>query len=154
MANLYLYALLIGMVCGLRSMTAPAVVCWGARLGWLRLAGWPVAFLAHPVSLVIFTLFAIGEIIADKLPKIPRRTEPGPLVVRIVFGALCAAALAISSHAKVSIPAMLGAIGAVAGSYGGYNYRRMAAGKIPDFAAALLEDLIAVGGGFLIVSRF
>ena len=32
-----LLAFLIGVIAGLRSMTAPAVVAWGARLHWLKL---------------------------------------------------------------------------------------------------------------------
>jgi len=66
-----LYALLIGCICGLRSMTAPAVVAWGAHLDWLHLQGSLLAFFANKVSLVVFSLFAIGELIADKLPFIP-----------------------------------------------------------------------------------
>ena len=35
---LYGFALLIGVVAGLRAMTAPAAVSWATRLGWLPLA--------------------------------------------------------------------------------------------------------------------
>ena len=35
--SIYILAFLIGVVAGLRSLTAPAVVSWGARLGWLPL---------------------------------------------------------------------------------------------------------------------
>jgi uncharacterized membrane protein len=154
MSIVYLSALLLGCVCGLRSMTAPAVVCWGARLGWLNLAGSRLSFFAHPAALVIFSLCAIGELIADKLPNIPRRTMIGPLGFRIVVGAACGAALAISVHAAVPIAAILGAAGGIIGAYAGYNYRRAAAGRLPAMLAALLEDVVAVGGGFLLVSRF
>ena len=94
------YAFLIGCICGLRSMTAPAVVAWGAYLGWLHLQGSLLAFFANKISLVIFSLLAVGELIADKLPFIPGRTQPGPLVVRIVFGALCGVAICISGAAS------------------------------------------------------
>ena len=40
------YAFLLGCVCGLRSMTAPAVVAWGAHLGWLHLEGGLLSFFA------------------------------------------------------------------------------------------------------------
>src|ERR1700739_2745733 len=91
-----LYALLLGFVCGLRSMTAPAVVAWGAHLGWLHLDGSLLAFFANKISLVIFSLFALGELVADKLPFLPPRTQASPLGVRILFGAVCGAALSIS----------------------------------------------------------
>ena len=149
-------AFLIGCVCGLRSMTGPAVVCWGAHLGWLQLAGSKLGFLHHPVSLFVFTLCALGEIVADKLPKIPSRTMPGPLLVRIVFGGLCGAGLCISAGAAPLPGILMGGIGAIAGTFGGYHIRRwLTVGKgLPDFVIALLEDAVAVGGGMLIVSRF
>ena len=84
-----LYAFLIGCVCGLRSMTAPAVVAWEAHLGWLHLQASQLAFFTNRISLIIFSVFAIGELIADKLPFIPARTEAGPLAVRVIFGAMC-----------------------------------------------------------------
>jgi uncharacterized membrane protein len=49
---------------------------------------------------------------------------------------------------------LAGVLGAVAGTFGGYEFRaRLARAFGKDLPAALLEDLIAVGGGFLIVSR-
>jgi uncharacterized membrane protein len=148
-----LYAFLIGCVCGLRSMTAPALVAWGTHLGWLRLDGSLLAFLGNKISLVVFSLFAIGELIADKLPFIPGRTQPGPLGVRVLFGAICGAALCISGAGSPLIGAILGALGAVSAAFAGYNYRRWFSRKVPDLPLALFEDLVAVGGGFLIVSH-
>ena len=148
-----LYALLIGCICGLRSMTAPAVVAWGAHLDWLHLQGSLLAFLANKISLAVFSLFAIGELIADKLPFIPPRTQAGPLGVRVIFGAMCGAALCISGAASPLLGGVLGGLGGVAGAFAGYHYRRSLSGKVPDLLLALLEDLAAVGGGFLLVSH-
>ncbi len=149
-----LCAFLIGCVCGLRSMTAPAVVAWGAHLGWLHLQNSLLAFFTHKISLVIFSVFAIGELIADKLPSIPARTQAGPLAVRVIFGGLCGAALCISAAASPLAGALLGAVGGVAGAFAGYNYRRQLAGMVPDLVLALCEDLVAVGGGLFLVSRW
>lgn len=148
-----LFAFLLGVVCGLRSMTAPAVVAWGAHLGWLHFGRSWLAFFAYRISLILFSLFALGELVADKLPFIPGRTQPGPLVVRIIFGTICAAALAVSGAASPLVAGVLGAVGAVAGAYAGYAYRTRLAGKAPDLVLALIEDLVAVGGGFWLVSR-
>ena len=46
--SIYVLAFLIGVVAGLRAMTAPAAVSWAARLGWLNLQGTPLAFWAPP----------------------------------------------------------------------------------------------------------
>jgi uncharacterized membrane protein len=148
-----LYAFLLGCVCGLRSMTAPAVVAWGAHLGWLHLQGSPLAFLGKKISLVIFSLFALGELVADKLPFIPPRTQVGPLGVRIVFGAMCGAALCFSAVASPIVGAIAGGLGGIAGAFAGYAYRRRFSLTVPDLLLALLEDLVAVGGGLLLVSH-
>jgi uncharacterized membrane protein len=148
-----LYALLIGCICGLRSMTAPAVVAWGAHLDWLHLQGSLLAFFANKISLVVFSLFAVGELIADKFPFIPPRIQAGPLGVRILFGAMSGAALCISGAASPLLGAILGGLGGVAGAFAGYHYRRSLGGKVPDLLLALFEDLVAVGGGFLLVSH-
>jgi uncharacterized membrane protein len=148
-----LYAFLLGCICGLRSMTAPAGVAWGAHLGWLHLDGSLLAFFANKISLVIFSLFALGELIADKLPFIPPRTQAGPLGVRILFGAVCAAAVCISVGASPLLGAFLGGLGGVAGAFAGYHFRRQFSSLLPDLPLALLEDLVAVGGGFLLLSH-
>jgi uncharacterized membrane protein len=151
----YALAFLIGVVAGLRSLTAPAVVSWGARLGWLHLENTWLAFLGAPVTPYILSLLAIGELISDKLPKTPSRKAPLGFGARIVTGALCGAALGAPTQALVG-GLLAGVIGAVAGTLGGYEFRsrlvRAIGGK--DLPIALLEDVIAVGGAVLIVSRF
>lgn len=112
--------------------------------------------MASPIALWIFTLAAIGELIADKLPIIPRRTTPGPLIVRFLLGGLSGAALAIGGHAPLAAGAILGAAGGILGAYAGYAWRRATSGsgRIPDLPVALLEDLVAVAGGIFLISRF
>ncbi len=41
--TVYVLALLIGVIAGLRALTAPAAVSWAAWLGWLPLQGTPLA---------------------------------------------------------------------------------------------------------------
>lgn len=142
----YVGAFLIGVVAGLRSMTAPAAVSWAARLGWLHPRNTWLAFLGFAATPSILSLLALGELIADKLPKTPSRKAPGPFIGRLVSGALCGAALG-------SLPA--GAVGAAVGTMGGYEFRarlvRAIGGK--DLPIALLEDAIAICGAAWIVSR-
>ena len=51
-------ALLIGIVAGLRAMTAPAAVSWAAHLGWLELSGTWLAFLGFAWTPWIVTALA------------------------------------------------------------------------------------------------
>ena len=91
--SVYVLALLIGVVAGLRAMTAPAAVSWAAHLGWLPLQDTPLAFLGFTATPYIFTVLAIVELITDQLPKTPSRTVPMQFGARIVLGGLSGAAI-------------------------------------------------------------
>jgi uncharacterized membrane protein len=149
-------AFAIGVIAGLRTFTAPAVVCWAAHLGWINLQGSHLAVLGSTVTVVIVTLLAIFELVNDKLPNTPNRTTPGPLGARIVSGALSGAALAIAGVQAVWLGAIIAVVGAVVGAFGGYQVRHQIVTqlKLKDIGVALTEDLIAIGGGLLIVTRF
>lgn len=146
----------IGFVAGLRSMTAPAAVAWGARLGWLALKGTALGFLGSTVAVAVFTLAALGELVADQLPRTPNRTAPFPLGARIVMGSLCGAAIALAGELPWLVGIGLGLVGALLGTFGGFHARRSAtkANVAPPFIIASMEDLIAIGAALLIVSRF
>ena len=47
----FLLSFLLGCVDGLRSLTAPAIMCWAAHLGWLHFAGTKFAFIDHRPTL-------------------------------------------------------------------------------------------------------
>jgi uncharacterized membrane protein len=150
----YFLAFLIGVVTGLRSMTTPAAVSWAARLGWLHVENTWLAFLGFAATPYILSVLAIGELIADKLPKTPSRKAALGFGARIVSGGLCGAAIGVSRDALMG-GLVAGVLGGIAGTLGGYEFRsrlvRAIGGK--DLPIALLEDVIAIGGAFLIVSR-
>jgi uncharacterized membrane protein len=149
-----LAAFLIGVVCGLRALTGPAVVSWAAYLGWLHLENTVLAFLGYAVTAYILGLLAIVELVTDQLPSTPSRTVPVQFTVRVVTGAVCGAALGAPSGALV-LGIIAGAIGGVVGTLGGYRARkRLAAAIGNDHPTAILEDVIAIGGALLIVTRF
>ena len=151
-----LFAFLIGVVCGLRALTAPALVAWAAHRGWIHLAYPRLHFLGSLASVTIFTLFAIVELVADQLPSAPPRTAPVGLIARMVLGALCGAALANAGAQSLAMGALAGAAGGITGAFAGFQVRTRAvkALKVPDFVIATLEDAVAIGAGLLLVSRF
>ena len=153
--TLLLLCFLLGCLTGLRSLTAPAVVCWAAHLGWLHFAGTKLAFLGHPATVVVLTLLAVIELIADKLPKTPARTAPLGLLARIVSGCLSCVALTTSTGGNLLVAAIVGIAGAVVGSFAGYRIRRnlVLRAHLADFTVALAEDVIAVAGCLLIVAH-
>lgn len=141
-------ALLVGFAAGLRSMTPIGVLAAerndaSLRGGW---KGWPV--LSSPTGRVLLQASTIGEMVVDKTSFVPPRTEPGPIVGRMLLGGL--AGLAIGTLGKepaVKASALAaGVIGSLAGSYGGQAYRNgvTKATGLPDLPVALVEDAAAV----------
>src|ERR1700732_5389353 len=72
----FLLALLIGVVAGLRAMTAPAVISWATNLGWLHVGATSLAFLDYSWVRWILTVLALGELVTDQLPSTPSRSAP------------------------------------------------------------------------------
>jgi uncharacterized membrane protein len=151
--HVVILALLIGVIAGLRAMTAPAAVSWAARLGWLPLTGTPLAFLGYAATPYIFTALALFELVNDQLPKTPSRTVPPQFIARVVTGGLSGAAIG-AGLGSLWVGLVCGAIGAVAGTLGGAAFRGWLAGLFgKDLPAGLLEDAIAILGAYLIVSH-
>jgi uncharacterized membrane protein len=146
----------IGVVTGLRSMTAPAIVAWAAYLGWIHLSGSHLAFMSSIWAVGVLTLGALGEFVADQLPNTPARTAPVGLGARILVGLLAGACLGIAGGVSLWLAALSGAIGAIAGAFGGYQARvgLVRALHVPDVVIAIPEDLVAIGLGLVLVSRF
>lgn len=144
-------ALLIGIVAGMRTMSAPTAVSWGARLGLLDVSGTWLAFLGSALTPWIFTALAIGELIGDQLPSAPSRKTPGPFAARIVSGAISGTAIGLAAGSALP-GAIAGMLGAVIGTLGGYALRmRLAKAFGKDRPAALLEDALAIGLAILAV---
>ncbi len=137
---------LLGLATGMRSMTPIALVCWCAHLGYLPVQGTWAFWTAHTVSVVVFSLAALGEYVGDKLPRTPNRIAPGPLAARIVFGGLVGAIAATALKGAGWEGALLGIVGALIGSFGGYTIRRDVVEYFGcrDWPVALVEDLIAL----------
>jgi uncharacterized membrane protein len=152
--NTVALAVAIGMVAGLRALTAPALVSWAAHLGWLHLEGTPLSFMGSMVAVVIFTLAAVVEYVTDQLPSTPARTVPMQLIARLIMGALSGACICVSAGQSLLVGAVLGAIGAAIGTYGGYHARKALVNglKVKDILIAIPEDLIAIGLAYFVVS--
>src|SRR5882724_6227906 len=149
-----LLAFFIGFFAGLRSLTAPAATAWAVYLGWLKLER-PLSLIGSLPAVAIFTLLAVIELIADKLPQTPSRTSPPGLIARIVTGGLTGACVADSGPQGALLGAVLGAIGGVVGCFGGYQARTRLVKALGtrDIYVALLEDLVAVGGSLWVLSQ-
>lgn len=153
----YVFALSIGIgiVAGLRSLLAPAVVAWAAHFDLLNLYGSPLSFMGSRAAVAIFSLLAIGELVADKLARTPKRTALAPLLARVLTGGLCGACLFAAVGKSLLVGALLGGTGGVIGAFVGYEIRRRLVNSlhIKDFLVALCEDLVAIALACFLVSR-
>lgn len=142
--------ILLGITVGMRSMTAIAVLCWFAWSGMLPESGW-AHWTTYLFSAILFTVFALGEYIGDTLPNTPSRTAPVPLAARIVFGGLCGALAAHGILEPAIGGALFGVLGALIGSYGGYQLRMRAARRVgKDLPVALIESALTLAVAVLI----
>ena len=147
------FAFFIGLFAGLRSLTAPAAVAWAAYLGWLGLDP-PLSLIGSLPAVIILTLLALGELVVDKLPNTPKRTEIPGLIARMLTGGIAGACIA-DGGAQPALPgAVLGAAGGLVGAFAGYQLRsRIVNGLgIRDLYVALVEDFVAIAGCLWIVS--
>ena len=145
---IYVFALLIGVVAGLRAMTPLAAISLAAYLGWIDFGTGPLSFIGHVITLIVLTLLAIGELITDQLPSTPSRKIPMQFGARIVVGAVAGGLLT----GDWLLGLVLGAVGAVIGTLAGADIRgRLARAFGRDLPAALIEDVVAVIGAILIV---
>lgn len=144
-----LLALLIGVVAGLRALTAPAAVAWAAALQWINLDNTWVEWLAHPVTVTVLTILAVGELVTDKLPNTPSRKTPIQFATRLITGAFAGAVIGTAWGYKFG-GLGAGMVGAVLGTLGGAEARRRLAAATGgrDLPIALSEDAVAVIGGF------
>ena len=156
MKSTYLQAAGLGMIAGMRSMSAPAIVSDHlARAQSPPLLHSRLAFLASPRTALLLKALALGELVGDKLPFVPARIAPGPLIARAVSGSLSGAAVCVKEEEQVAVGVLIGAAAALASSYGFYYLRRRLGqvSKLPDPVIAVAEDAVMLGIGITLFPR-
>ena len=152
-AQVYGTAAVLGVASGMRSMAAPAIVSKLAHSGALPLKESQTRFLAHKNSARTTAVMAVAELVADKLPFIPNRTEVFPLLARAATGAFSGVAFASAKRRSAVLGALLGGLAAVGTTYAAYKLRR-AAGKslhLPDTIIAVAEDALVAGCAIVVL---
>lgn len=123
----------VGAVCGMRTFTGPAILAIGG--GWGD--GAPARLL--PAA-------GVGELVADKLPQMPARSEPPLFAARVLSGAICGAGVAaLAGRAALRCAAAGGLAAALA--VVPTERLRAALGRwtgVPDPLLGVAEDVLAV----------
>lgn len=153
-----LQAAALGAATGVRSQMGLAMLAQATAGGDLPKEARtvvPLTLLRLPRMAQLTGLAAVGELIGDKTPWVPARTEPLPFLGRIGFGALVGA-LAFQANGRDAAPGA--AIGAFAGGTLAIaaTKARLAIGEktgIPDPIIGAIEDVVAFGVSALAVPR-
>lgn len=153
-AQVYTGAAVMGIAAGMRSMASPAIVSQLAKAGVLSPGESAIGFFHKPATAKTMAVLAVGELIADKLPFMPKRTDAPAVVTRAISGAVSGAAICSSKKRSIIAGALLGALGAVGATYGAYKLRKWAGAQfdVPDPVIAIAEDALVAGCGMLVIS--
>jgi uncharacterized membrane protein len=146
----------MGVIAGMRSMSAPALTSnYLAQQNSHRLAHSPFSLMGSPRVANVLKAAAIGELVADKLPFIPARISPVPLLFRALSGALCGASLCAADGKRAEVGAIAGGLAAIGSAYAFYHLRRKigAAVSLPDAVLGFAEDTLVIGSGLSILSN-
>jgi uncharacterized membrane protein len=137
---------LLGLTTGLRSMTPMAVMCWYAYFGWLPVAGTWAEWTGWLWVAIVWTLLALVELVADKMPWMGDRISRGPLLWRLALGGLAGAIAATALVGPGIEGVVLAVIGALLGAFAGFMIRRDLVEKIgfKDWHIAVVEDVFAI----------
>lgn len=142
----HLAPVLLGVSTGLRSFTPLAVAAAFARSGKLPVKDTWAAWIAHPVAVGLLSAAAAGEYVGDKLPNTPDRTSPLGLIGRLSLGGLVGAIVATAYKRPLAGGIGLGALGAAAGTYGGFYLRKglTKGAGLNDLPVAITGDAASV----------
>ena len=141
---------MLGGIAGMRTMAAPAILSRSVVEGRVAsLENTPFAALGSRRVSTALRALEIGELIVDKLPIVPSRTSPPPLLGRAASGALVGAAMFASGGRRTVMGGALGAVSAMVMAYAAERLRMQIIQRlgVPNAVAGLLEDGIVLFGG-------
>lgn len=156
MIRAYLTAFQIGVIAGMRTLMAPALV--SHKLSNAKpdfLSDSVLQFMTSPKTATTLSVLAAGELIGDKLPSAPDRTGWPQISGRLASGALSGAALTQADGQSLAYGGLAGALGAAVGSYAFFQLRHWLTHEkdLPDPLVAVAEDALAFGAGLLILHK-
>lgn len=145
--DIYSKAASLGAVAGLRAFAAPALLNYFVTHG--ENSQLNSNYLSSPKISAAINLLAAGELIGDKMPFTPNRTELPGLIARIVSGAFVGGSICAARRKDFWAGATIGAVSAVAAAYAGQHIRQKIADEsgIPSAFLGAVEDATAIGIG-------
>jgi len=100
--------------------------------------------LRSPQIANVAAAFALLELLGDKIPGIPNRTDVAPMLGRVAAGAFIGASVARATGRDRIAGALVGSLFAFAGAQLSFRLRRSLAQILPPMLAAAVEDVAVV----------
>ncbi|MBC8099730.1 MAG: hypothetical protein H7Y11_09835 [Armatimonadetes bacterium] len=141
---------LLGLLVAMRSMTASAtVVDYLAKHPTYRRNDAIGRIISDPTIALLTKAMAGGEMLLDKMPFMPSRTDFVPLIGRMGVAGMLAARLAKPNERILAI--VTASVSAAIGSYVARDMRVRVAQQLNGnhIAPGLAEDALVVGGSLL-----
>ena len=141
--NVTLRAAILGVMSGMRSMAGPATITRRAVQEPKGFESTLFRLLTKRPMSGLATLGQVGEIVLDKLPILPNRIDPLPLLGRAFYGGAAAAAAFAEARRPIILGVGIGAAAAVASAHVFYRLRvGITKGlHLPDLPVAVAEDV-------------
>ena len=140
----------IGTLAGMRTSSAPAIASQIlSHHHSKRLERSPLNFMQSKTVANVLTVLSVSEVIMDKLPTTPNRTNPGGLIFRGLSGALAGASIYKASGNNVLTGTLVGAVAAVTSTYISFFLRKSIVKNtsVIDPIIGALEDALVIGAG-------
>jgi uncharacterized membrane protein len=130
-------------------MSGPAFATIDAGRNDRKLEGTVFEPLKRSEAPLVVGFMAVGEMIVDKLPFLPNRTDPLPLIGRLVLGGTAGAAVFAGEGESALVGAAIGSLGALVSSFVGFRVRMFLIEKVglPNLVGGLVGDAAVIGIG-------
>lgn len=147
---------MIGVTAGMRSLVTPSIVA--DRLSednGREFDDSPLAFMGSKKTASVLKVLGSLELVCDKLPLMPNRTDGGSLIFRFVSGAVCGAALCAAEGENAALGASIGGLTSILSAHACFNIRgKLVRDEIaPDVMVAVVEDALVFALGRTAVDR-
>ena len=144
----------LGILAGMRTFAAPVIASHILSQHPVKtLSGSPLKFMQSGKVATGFKIAAVGELVGDKLPFTPNRTETGGVVGRCLSGGLAGATIYKANKKNVIIGAIIGSTAAFASTFGCYFLRKeiVKSTRIDDPWIGAIEDAMVIGSAIILV---
>jgi uncharacterized membrane protein len=149
-SNNLLQTIGFGVIAGMRSMSAPALIShYLSNRFTYKLNRSPLRFIKAPLVSTGLKVLAASEMLGDKVPAMPDRISPGILASRGLSGALVGAVIHKTNGDKILKGALIGGAVAIAATFASFYLRKKITHKtnVSDPIVGLIEDALTLTGG-------